>query len=176
MKWKNVLALCCLACLLWGCTGEKNPEASTQPTQTQAVPETQPETVLATKPGVDAVEFGGGGSVRVDYTTNISSVRYITSADRLPNNEALAGYDESYFETKALLIVYETVSSGMVQVGIESISVSGGDAVVTLSHENVGQVGTPVVTTWLVWAEVEQWLDLSWTVANPAMESGVQKS
>uniref|UniRef100_UPI001C9E8AF7 hypothetical protein n=1 Tax=Klebsiella pneumoniae TaxID=573 RepID=UPI001C9E8AF7 len=78
----------------------------------------------------------------------------------------LAGYDEAYFVEKALVVVYETVSSGSVQVDIASID--GG--VVTLSHEMSGNVGTADMATWLLWAEVDAGLDYTWSVANPAVE------
>lgn len=119
--------------------------------------------------GGEPVTVGESGCVRVDYTTNISNVRYITSADQLPDNEALAGYDEAYFETGALVIVMESVSSGSVKVSIESVEAG----VVTLGHEMSGDVGTTDMATWLLWAEVEQGLDYEWSVANPALPSNV---
>lgn len=117
--------------------------------------------------GGESVTVEGTGCVRVEYTGNVSSVRYITSVDQLPDHEALAAYDAVYFENKALLLIRETVSSGSVKVGIAAIE--GG--VVTLSHELPGDAGTADMATWLLWAEVEAGLDYEWSVANPAVES-----
>ena len=125
---------------------------------------TQPFVEQETEPGT---AIGETGLVRVAYNGNISSVRYITSVDKLPVNDALSAYDEAYFETRALVVVLESVSSGSVKVGIDSIE----NGVVTLSHELAGDVGTADMATWLLWAEVEQGLDFEWSVANPALQS-----
>lgn len=117
--------------------------------------------------GESDVVLGTTGAVRVTYTNPISSVRYITSAAELPDEPALAGYDDAYFAEHALLVVMETVNSGSAAVSIESVEAG----VVTLSHQNSGDVGTTVMTTWLLWAEVESGLAYSWSVANSAVES-----
>lgn len=117
----------------------------------------------------EPLTLGGTGCVRVTYTQNVSSVRYITSVDQLPDNEALAGYDDAYFETGALLIVMESTSSGSTKVSIESVE----DGVVTLGHEMTGDAGTTDMATWLLWAEVEKDLDYEWSVANPALPSNI---
>lgn len=130
--------------------------------------ETQDVTLpaIGEEPTDETGPMGQTGCVRVGYSGNVSSVRYVTSAEQLPDNDALAAYDEAYFETKALVVVMETVSSGSIRVGIESIE----NGVVTLSHEMPGQVGTADMATWLLWAEVDAGLDCTWSVANPAVE------
>ena len=114
------------------------------------------------------------GKTRITYTQNISNVRYITSASMVPDYEGLEGYDETYFETRALVVVTETVSSGSVQVGIEAITVDGTNAFVTLSHEMSGDAGTADMATWILWAEVDLGLDCQWTVVNAALESELE--
>lgn len=168
-----------MAVLLCGCQS-----AALTPGETQGQTEEATENVTGSElefteietPGVtlplegheneDGISLGATGCVRVSYNGNISSVRYITSVDQLPGNEALKGYDEAYFAEKALVVVYETVGSGSVKVGIESID----NGVVTISHDLPGDVGTADMATWLLWAEVDAGLDYTWSVANPAVE------
>ena len=73
------------------------------------------------------------------------------------------------------MLVQESVSSGSVEVGIESVSLKADHtAVVALTHQGPGegQVGTADMATWLLWTEVDTRLeDYQWTVANPALES-----
>lgn len=144
---------------------EKTTEAELDMTQIQDPDVTLPMNEEET--GGESVTVEGTGCVRVEYAGNVSSVRYITSADQLPDHEALAAYDAAYFENKALVLVRETVSSGSVKVGIAAIE--GG--VVTLSHELSGDAGTADMASWLLWAEVEPGLDYEWSVANPAVPS-----
>lgn len=178
---RMLCVLLTLALLLCGCQS-----ADPTPDETQGTPEeiteeateneTEVEITEIETPGVtlpvvggeegNPVAFGDTGCVRVTYNGGVSSVRYITSVDQLPDHEALAAYDEAYFAQKALVVVYETVGSGSVKVGIESID----NGVVTISHELPGDVGTADMATWLLWAEVEAGLDYDWSVANPAVE------
>lgn len=134
-----------------------------------AIPTTQPLPVQTIK--MDAV-----GGTRVNHTANVSSVRYITSADQLPDEAMLTQYDDVYFRSKALVLVLETVGSGSVRVGIESITIDANVALVTLTHELQGEADLPTVCTWMVWAEVEKDLDYRWQVTNPAMHDGTEKS
>lgn len=168
MKLQKFLAVLLACLLLCGCAAREEPETTSQlqPTGTSA----------AVQEPVPTVTFSQVGSTRVDHTINISSVRYVTAASQLPANEALAAYDDEYFETGALLLIYETVTNSGIAVGIDSILVSDGVASVTLTHDNQGGVSTPVMTTYLIWAETEQGLDLKWQVENPAVESEVSNS
>lgn len=168
-----------LTLLLCGCQSAAMTPGETQgQTEEMTENETEMEFTEMETPGVtlpigqqealtsDGLALGDTGCVRVAYDSNISSVRYITSVEQLPDNEALAAYDEAYFAEKALIVVYETVSSGSVKVGIASVK----DGAVTLSHDMPGDVGTADMATWLLWAEVDAGLDYTWSVANPAVE------
>lgn len=180
--YRLLVPVLCLA--LCGCG--KAPGQATDPTkhQEQSQPTVGTGAVTGrpilppTQPTVkgEPVEFGATGAVRITYSVNISSVRYVTSAEQLPDNEALAQYDDAYFETGALVLVMETVSSAAVQVGISAITATETAAWVTLSHEAQSDVTIPAMTTWLAWAEVEQGLDYQWSVENPALESEIENS
>lgn len=172
------------------------PTQPTQPEQTQPAPTepqptepqpaepqpTQPDSGSVIAPTVPKEEekttltLGNVGAVRITYSVNVSSVRYITSASQLPDYPELAAYDDAYFETGALVLVMESVSSSSVRVGIESIELTETHALVTLTHESSGDVTVPAMATWLVWAEVEKNLSYTWEVVNPALESNVQDS
>lgn len=156
--------------LLTGCQTPVNetaaPDETTAPVQTQA-----PTTVPAeTEPDVAAREgelaFANPGKTRIAYTGNRSYVKYVTSVEELPREEALALYDAEFFEDHALLIVVETVSSGSVQLEMESIEVSGDTASVSVKRSMSGDVGTTDMATWMLWAEVDKGLDYTWTLKN----------
>lgn len=162
-------------------SGSSLPVEDSETEETMDVKETEPAvtTTLATVPKEDislqpplegdlVIENTGG--LRVVYTGNVSSVRYITSASQLPDYPELAVYDEAYFREHALVLVMETVTNGTVEVGISGIDLEGNTATVRLSHELKGDVSTTVMTTWLLWAEVETGLEYSWSVGNPAIE------
>lgn len=119
--------------------------------------------------------IGETGKVRLSYSVNYSSVKYVTSVSELPDCDGLEAFDDAYFQDHALLIVIETVSSGSVDTGIQSAMADGSSAVVTLYHETKSGVVTADMTTWLLWAEVDKGLDYSWTVSNPAVESDTSK-
>lgn len=125
----------------------------------------------------EEVEVDNVGKMRLTYTGNRSGVVYVTAASQLPNYSELAGYDDAYFEDHALVLVTETVSSGSVDVGIAAVHVDGQTATVTLYHEapEPGRSNTTDMATWLLWAEVEPGLEgCAWTVANPALKSGLE--
>ena len=79
-----------------------------------------PEVTLHEGGGLGAQEIqvaGATGAERIEYKQNASSVRYITRVEDLPDYEALDGYrNAEYFQTNALLVVVDTVTSGSVQV------------------------------------------------------------
>lgn len=143
-----------------------DPQSPTQVTLDQSL-------LLPTGPtdSGDSLTLGESGAVRRNYSVAFNDVRYITSAAQLPADEAFAKYDDAYFATGALLLVTETVNNGSVQVSVESVAVSDGVATVTLAHSLQGDMVTPVMTTWLIWVEVEPGLELQWELANPAMDS-----
>ena len=169
---KKMLCLILALVLLCGCQStnvdpkEPRPEGNTENHGTEKETQDPGVTVPENEQQITGGNTVHDGCVRVEYTGNISAVCYITSADQLPDHEALAGYDAAYFENKALVLVKETVTSGSVKVGIASIE----DGVVTLSHELSGQFGTTDMATWMLWAEVEAGLEYDWSVANPALK------
>lgn len=132
---------------------------------TSLPPEADPE-VAVTLPKAGGVAFTNPGKARIAYTGNRSYVKYVTSVEDLPQEEALAGFDAAFFEEKALLIVVETASSGSVQMEIESILVFEDTATVSLKRSMTGDFGTADMATWLLWVEVEQGLDYTWILEN----------
>lgn len=165
---RSMCAALVLAVLLCGCESAALSAGET-PEQTETVTETEAAAVTLPRPGFEdeSQHLDRTGRERVSYTGNVSSVVYVTNAAHLPDYEALQGYDEAYFADRALLVVLETVNSGSVTVDIESVE----NGVVTLSHAMSGDAGTADMATWLLWTEVEQGLDCTWSVANPALES-----
>ena len=184
MKCKRLLALALAAalCSVAAACGAKTDEPGTDPPA-------KTDTPTAAPGGTQTVGDTGDGTVREDgsyvpgqvnrlrltYNGNVSSALYVTSAAQLPDYPELSAYDDAFFKDHALVLVQESVSSGSVEVGIESISLKENHAaVVTLTHQgpSEGQVGTADMATWLLWAEVDTGLeDYQWTVANPALES-----
>ena len=170
---KMICVILALMLMLTGCqtaVGETTPAAETTLPRETAVP-TLPESGFNPGPVMGETEgeglpFANAGKVRLSYTGNRSYVRYVTSVEDLPPEGSWTGYDEAYFETKALLIVVETLSSGSVQVDLESILVDGDTATVNIKRTMEGDVGTADMATWMFWAEVEAGLDLNWVLAN----------
>ena len=181
MKYKRLLTLVLAAalCIVAAACGTKNNAPGTDtPTKT--------DTPTAAPGGTQTVGDTGNGTVREDgsyvpgqvnrlrltYNGNVSSALYVTSAAQLPDYPELSAYDDAFFKDHALVLVQESVSSGSVEVGIESVSLKDDHtAVVTLTHQGPGeeQVGTADMATWLLWTEVDTGLeDYQWTVANPA--------
>lgn len=149
-------------------------EEGSEPEETVTLATVPKDGMVIQTPESD-VEIAATGAVRVDYAGNISSVRYITSVSQLPDYPELAVYDEDYFQEHALVLVLETVTNGTVAVDISGIYMNENTATVQLSHEAQGDMGTAVMTTWLVWAEVEAGLDYTWNVGNPAVEPNNQR-
>ena len=153
-------------------TEPSEPAASETQEQTLAWTEmTVPETIpfptvsIGTDRG-DPVDFANAGCQRVDYQGNRSFVRYVTGMEELPEEEVLQKYDAAFFETRALVIVYETVTSGSVKLELEKITVNADTASVFIRRTMAGEIGTSDMATWLLWAEVEKDLAYSWEIAN----------
>lgn len=171
--------ICMLLALLLVLTGCHTSGSETTPTETTAAPTetTVPEMAVtvptipmnpvigATEPG-DSIAFANPGKARIAYTGMRSSVQYITSVEQLPDEEWFKDYDEEFFKTGALLVVVETVSSGSVQLEIESIRVSGDTASVQVKRTLSGDVGTTDMATWMLWVEVSNELDYDWVLPN----------
>ena len=157
--------LLALTFLLTGCgsvdQGEKEDSASQLLTPVEL--ETAP---MAGNEGGLELAFANPGKIRILYQGNLSYVKYITSVEQLPDTEVLADYDAAFFETKALLIVVETVSSGSVQLELDAIRVSDGNASVCVKRTMSGDAGTTDMATWMLWAEVDRGLEYTWTLAN----------
>jgi hypothetical protein len=182
MKKMICFVLACMM-LLTGCQaaggGTTPPETTAAPTVSSAegtqpqmstfptLPEGgfNPGPVLGGQEG-DELPFENASKVRLNYEGNRSYVRYVTSVQDLPKEGSWTGYDESYFETKALLIVVETLNSGSVQVDMESILVNGNTAGISIKRTMSGDVGTADMATWMLWAEVEKGLEYEWTLVN----------
>ena len=167
MKYKRLLTLVLAAalCIVAAACGTKNNAPGTDtPTKT--------DTPTAAPGGTQTVGDTGNGTVREDgsyvpgqvnrlrltYNGNVSSALYVTSAAQLPDYPELSAYDDAFFKDHALVLVQESVSSGSVEVGIESVSLKDDHtAVVTLTHQGPGeeQVGTADMATWLLWTEVD---------------------
>jgi hypothetical protein len=184
---KKIIALLLAALLLCGCEN-KIPAQTVAAPETAAAPETTevstevtlpeemtfptlaaPENFIGTPEG-DPISFENPGKLRVTYTGPRSYVRYVTCVEDLPQEEALKGYDEAFFEEHALLIVMETVSSGSVQLEIGGIYRDGDTATVKLNRAMSGDFGTADMATWLLWAEVSRKLDCNWI-----LDSGVRE-
>ena len=176
---KLICMLLALMLVFTGCassaTAEAPTEPATEPQETLEATETDPPEVtlhVEEKETEAALETSATGAQRIEYKQNASSVRYITRVEDLPAYEALDGYrNAEYFETKALLVVVDTVTSGSVKVAIDSV----GNGTVTLRKEMSGDAGTADMATWLLWAEVDQGLAESWTVTNPGVQNNLSK-
>ena len=178
--WKKCLIPVCLAaCLLAGCGSLR--EEETQPSKIVDSMEstTEPDfgdVVIGGDTSGDPVEVQG--KERLTYKGNESTVRYVTSADQLPDWETLETYDDAYFETHALILVTQSVSSGSVDVSIKAIqkTETGYGVVLSYGDSQKDQVGTNDMATWLLWAETEQGQDGTWEIVNPALTPEGEKT
>ena len=153
---------------------EETVETVTEPQQNLDATEVDPPevTLHIEEEATEPVQVGSTGAQRIEYKQNASSVRYITRVEDLPAYEALDGYrNAEYFETKALLVVVDTVTSGSVKLSIDAVD----NGTVTLGKEMSGDVGTADMATWLLWAEVDQGLTESWTITNPGVQNNLSQ-
>lgn len=182
-RLKPLFCAGCAACLLLaGCSGptasvsaapaESDAAGSSQPEGTPGVGEVIGGADFAPAPG-DAVDDSAQGKARITYNGNESTVRYVTSVSELPAYQELEQYDDAFFQDHGLVVVTESVSSGSIDVDIDSIRDTDLGHSVVLYHSAPAddQAGTNDMVTWLLWAEVEPDLEGSWTVANPALTS-----
>ena len=170
--WKGILAAgCALGLLLTGCGVQGNdPSAQATPAGSGSIQEElQPQVTLG-------VEISAQGSARLSYNGNESTVRYVTSVSELPSYQPLSQYDDAFFQDHALVVVTESVSSGSVDVKIDSICCTDTQNSVVLYHSapQDDQAGTNDMATWLLWAEVDRDIQGAWTVANPALTSDAE--
>lgn len=123
----------------------------------------------------EELPFTNPGKLRISYTGDRCYVRYVTAVEQLPPEGDWGFYDETFFETGALVILVETVSSGSVQLELESIRVDGDTANVTVKRTMSGDVGTADMATWLLWAEVEKNLNYTWILEGASQNPQPEK-
>lgn len=181
--WKGILAAgCALGLLLTGCGVQGNdPSAQATPAGSGSIQEElQPQITLGVGDSAlvqgEPVEISAQGSARLTYNGNESTVRYVTSVSELPSYQPLSQYDDAFFQDHALVVVTESVSSGSVDVKIDSICCTDTQNGVVLYHSapQDDQAGTNDMATWLLWAEVDRDIQGAWTVANPALTSDAE--
>lgn len=143
------------------------PNGTTAPAQ--AVPEIKPAKPMTEIPetsGNQLVGFSDPGILRTPYDGTPDAIRYVTTPDQLPGEDAFAAFDEAFFEEHSLVLITKTANSGSVKLSIRAIELVGNTATVTLGSEMSGDVGTMDMATWLLWAVVEKDLDCSWALAG----------
>ncbi len=175
---KRICALVLAAVLLFGLSACKAAEIGLKPgshpdpsgTSSASPNGTTTSTVIAPPLfSPDVISFSNPGKQRISYNGNINGIRYVTSASQLSDSDAFKAYDDAWFQDHALILIVETVTSGSIDIEIDSISVADDTAHVTLRH-NIPENCTADMATWLLWAEVEAGLELRWCVENPAVK------
>ena len=164
MKMRKYAAWILVICmLLAGCQ-------STGDGQSAAGAQTEPDAVLSDRFNEkeqhaisgSRVQFEGGGIQRIPYTGSVSTVKYITSVEQLPDHDAFKKYDAAFFQDKALVLVTQSTGSGSTRLEIDSLTVEDGKVKVKLKQTAGGDVGTADMATWLLWVEVSAGLELEW--------------
>ena len=166
--------ICMILALMLVLTGCQSANGATTPSTGEIAQATIPALTEGTLDGGIAIErpegvdlpFENAGKVRLNYEGSRSYILYVTSVEELPKEGSWTGYDEAYFQTKALLIVVETLGSGSVQLELESIRVHENTASISIKRPMEGDVATTDMATWMLWAEVDKGLDYEWTLAN----------
>lgn len=182
-RLKSVLSAGCGLCLLLTGCGQPAQAVSSVSTgaahETASQMQTPPDEhlIASSSASGDAADQIVQGKTRITYTGNESTVRYITAASQLPDNEELDKYDDAYFQDHALVLVTESVNSGSIDVAIDSIRQTDQGNVVVLrrSFPAGSQAGTSDMATWLLWAEVDAGMEGEWSVENPALPSSAVK-
>jgi len=125
-KWISLLLVLCMLLSACGPAGTEQPgETVDSDVQTGegSTSSAQEETSAAERPSLDHeivitapiggvgipdsdLVLGESGRIRIDYTGDRNSVRYVTDVTGIPAYPELAGYDEAYFAEKALLLVH----------------------------------------------------------------------
>lgn len=168
-------ALCTLAT---GCGTTKQEESS--------MPLTSPSAAVSPNPTQSGFAGGGTGAVGNDTVTLESpqklrityqqgtpnSITCVSSAEQLKayglyGSETLAAYDDSFFDSKALVLVKYTVNSGSTQLSLGSATQVNDMVSVHLDAQSSG-MGTADMATWLLWAEVDKSLSgCQWVLDSP---------
>ena len=93
----------------------------------------------------------------------------VSSVDQLNRfglygSDKLAAYDNNFFDSKALVLVKYTVSSGSTQLSLSSATRVSNMVSVHVDAQSAG-MGTSDMATWLLWAEVDKSLsDCQWVL------------
>jgi len=189
-KWISLLLVLCMLLSACGPAGTEQPgetvdsdvqtgEGSTSSVQEETTATERPSLdheIVITAPigGVGIPDsdlvLGESGRIRIDYTGDRNSVRYVTDVTGIPAYPELAGYDEAYFAEKALLLVIVTEGSGSIRPQICSVKTDDQTATVYLDHSMEGDVGTADMATWLLWVELEAGLEYQWKLAGRTIQ------
>lgn len=158
-----------------GCTASNQEESS--------MPVVSPSAAVTQKPSQSGFASGGTGAVgsqsvtlsnsdklRITYQQGAAnSVTCVTSVDQLKNYEQygsdkLAAYDDSFFDSKALVLVKYTTNSGSIQISLDNATRVSDMVSVHVDAQSSG-MGTSDMATWLLWAEVDKSLgDCQWVL------------
>lgn len=167
-------ALCAVAT---GCSTSKQEESS--------MPLTSPSPAVSQKPSQSGFAGGGTGAVgsntvtlespqqlRIAYQQGTpNSITCVSSVDQLKTyglygSEKLASYDDSFFDSKALVLVKYTVNSGSAQLSLGSATQVSNMVSVRIDTQSSG-MGTADMATWLLWAEVDKSLsEYQWVLES----------
>ena len=170
MKMRKFAAWILALCLLMaGCRSTGDGQNADVPTELDAALSERFEQINQQVRSVGAVEFKEGGIQRISYTGAVSTVKYITSVEQLPDYEVFKKYDAEFFRENALVLVTQSTGSGSVKLSIDSLSVEDGKVCVKLKQDISGDVSTSDMAAWLLWVEVSAGLDLEWEMENKAM-------
>ena len=128
------------------------------------------------------VRLENSGKLRIAYQQGAgNSVTCVSSVDQLNRfglygSDKLAAYDKHFFDSKALVLVKYTVSSGSTQLSLSSATRVSNMVSVHVDAQSAG-MGTSDMATWLLWAEVDKSLsDCQWVLDGASgAGSGVTK-
>ena len=132
--------------------------------------------------GSQSVTLENSGKLRIAYQQGAgNSVTCVSSVDQLNRfglygSDKLAAYDKHFFDSKALVLVKYTVSSGSTQLSLSSATRVSNMVSVHVDAQSAG-MGTSDMATWLLWAEVDKSLsDCQWVLDGASgAGSGVTK-
>lgn len=160
---KRWIALLLAALLLCGC-------------ETPGPPETVPSEAMPreTMPDMD-IPFRDSGKVRIPYTGGENWIRYVTSAEQLPEQEDLACYDAAFFRDNALVVLCVRFSSGSIEPAIGAITVRDNQATVTVERMAPEGDLTDDMAAWLLWARVDRDLSCSFRLEDSFLSAGAEK-
>ena len=174
-KLAALLLAAAMCTITAGCTSSPQEESS--------MPLTSPSAAISEKPsqsgfagggtgavGSQSVTLANSGKLRIAYQQGAgNSVTCVSSVDQLNRfglygSDKLAAYDKHFFDSKALVLVKYTVSSGSTQLSLSSATRVSNMVSVHVDAQSAG-MGTSDMATWLLWAEVDKSLsDCQWVL------------